>query len=42
MKWSKRLESLTEKGEFGSHASSIPGCSLGGDVGVPLDIRRSV
>ena len=36
MKWSKRLEDLTEKGEFGPHALPISGPFLEGDIGCLL------
>ena len=36
MKWSKRPENLTKKGEFSPYASSISGCSPRGDVGCLL------
>ena len=38
MKWSKRLESLTEKGEFSPHTWSISGHSPGGDIGYLLTL----
>ena len=36
MKWSKRQESLTKKGEIAPHTLSISGCSLRRDVGCLL------
>ena len=36
MKWSKRLESLAEKGEFSPRASSVSGCSPRREVGCLL------